>query len=414
MKTERTSLSARKVWLSEALRIALIIGAIWLSWEVVKALLVTRAPAPIAVRVAPASPEAVQRLAEAALVNGDLNDALELSESVLAAAPFSVKALRVRGLAEARLGERAKADEILTLAGNWSLRDDPAHAWLVDNRLRNGDYGSAFAHADTLVRRREDVQPQIFNLFSTAALSDQRALGPLIRQLGNSPPWRLAYLDSLYAREDGASLLLNVAIGLEQTKSPLTRNELEKLYLTWAAQRRYPAMRLLRQRLERPAFSPAIVNGSFSEHPQTQLLPFTWRYGAGPGLAVEIAKDDLRLDNLALRTDYDGLGSAVLAEQVLMLAPGEYRFRGEERVEAGPSVIPVSWMLTCVDNGATLLRHTPTRSDDTASWKRFEVATTVPNDDCSVQILHLTPKAGDLPVSTILWFDALQLVSHTN
>src|SRR5690606_6261812 len=94
--------------------------------------------------------------------------------------PFDVRALRVAGLVAARNGQDELANEVVTLAGNWSLRDDPAHAWLIEYRLRRGDDGSAFAHADTLVRRREDVRTQVFDLFTTAANSDPRSLPVLI------------------------------------------------------------------------------------------------------------------------------------------------------------------------------------------------------------------------------------------
>ena len=49
--------------------------------------------------------------------------------------------------------------------------------WLIERRLRQGNYVSAFAHADTLVRRRQDIQPEVFSLFTLAGVQDpQRSL----------------------------------------------------------------------------------------------------------------------------------------------------------------------------------------------------------------------------------------------
>ncbi|WP_156389333.1 lipopolysaccharide assembly protein LapB [Brevundimonas sp. Root1423] len=375
-----------------------------------KALLVTRGPPELAIRVAPTSPEALQRLAERALTNDRITEAASLSEQALSGAPFSIRALRVRGLAAARNGETDKAEQILTLAGNWSLRDDPAHAWLVENRLRNGDYGSAFAHADTLARRRLEMQPGIFNLFTTAALNDPRSVSPLLRQMANDPPWRLAYLDYLYERDDGDAVLLTLATGLERTKTPFTRNELEKLYLSWTADRRYLALRTVRGMLRRPPFSPAVVNGDFSADPQTQLLPFTWRLGAAPGLIAEVAEDDLRPRNAALRIDYDGVGSDIFADQVLMLSPGRYLLRGEGRMESSPVPARITVELTCVESGLRLLTYRPEAAPgSSAAWRRFQAPATVPTSGCSIQILHFAPDPGDAPASTIAWFDNLEL-----
>lgn len=80
--------------------------AIWLAWEVCKAPLSVRAPAALAVRLAPTSPEVISRAAEAELVAGRVDNAKALSKQALAKAPFDPRSLRVRGLAEAKTGSR--------------------------------------------------------------------------------------------------------------------------------------------------------------------------------------------------------------------------------------------------------------------------------------------------------------------
>jgi hypothetical protein len=105
--------------------------AIWLGWQIVTALVVQRAPPESAVRIAPGSAQALSRAAEAELIAERPDQAADLAILSLRAAPFDVRALRVLGLVRARTDEAA-ADELLTLAGNWSLRDDPSHAWLMN------------------------------------------------------------------------------------------------------------------------------------------------------------------------------------------------------------------------------------------------------------------------------------------
>ena len=207
-------------WLTEYAPYALTIGAIWLGWQILLQPVIQRAPPELAVRVAPGSPLVLQRAAEAEFVAGEKDDdarrydnAASLARDALALAPFNVRALRVVGLTEARAGREPIADEILTLAGNWSLRDDPAHAWLVEYRLRRGDYASSFAHADTLARRREDIRPQIFRLFTLAAATDTaRALPEVARLLDARPPWRQSYFDSLYVSGEGLQVAANLAV----------------------------------------------------------------------------------------------------------------------------------------------------------------------------------------------------------
>ena len=215
---------------------ALTIGAVLLAWQIAIQPLIQRAPVETAIRIAPSSPQLLGRAAEAEYVAGRYENAAILGRTALARSPFYVKALRVIGLTEARAGRADQADEMLTLAGNWSLRDDPAHAWLVEHRLRQGDYASSFAHADTLARRRPDIQPQVFRLFTTAAAHDpQRALPVIVRLMASGTPWRGDYFRNLNATLEGLQVSATIATMLQATRSPTTNEELEPLYLSLLA-----------------------------------------------------------------------------------------------------------------------------------------------------------------------------------
>ena len=211
----------------------MLIVVIWLGAEAVKAPIAMRAPSTLAIRVAPHSPEVLARAAEFEWSEGRPDSARSLAEDALAKAPFNVSALRVWGLAEAGDGDSSSADNVLTLAGNWSLRDTPTHAWLVQNRLRKGNYASAFAHADTLIRRRPSVYPEVFNLYSAAITADSRALSALTPLLEVGPPWRQAYFASLTSREDGDLALAQLALAMQKTSRPFTNEELAIAYLHW-------------------------------------------------------------------------------------------------------------------------------------------------------------------------------------
>ena len=158
-KADREIAPRRGRGVQDVISYGLIAVAVVLAWQIILQPLSQRAPVETAIRLAPGSPLVLRRAAESELAAGRVDNAAALSREALSRSPFDVRALRVFGLTEARAGREDEADDILTLAGNWSLRDDPAHAWLVERRLRSGDYVSAFAHADTLVRRRQDLQP---------------------------------------------------------------------------------------------------------------------------------------------------------------------------------------------------------------------------------------------------------------
>lgn len=387
---------------------AAVVGAVWLAWEVVKAPVAERAPPSLAIRLAPNSPEVLRRAAEVELAHGRVDNARALADESLARAPFNARAIRVRGLAEARQGDVDRADEMLTLAGNWSLRDDPAHAWLIEHRLRRGDYSSSFAHADTLVRRRVDLYPTVFPLFTQAAIQDPRSLPVLAGLLASDPPWRQGYLEYLHQTNDRASVAGNLGILLQQTRKPLTDYELKRLYTVWLDAGRFAGIREVRRRLNRPAMAFNLQNGAFSVELESQILPFGWMAGAAPGINSGLAEDDLQSGNQAYRIEYDGFGSGVILEQLVVLDAGNYTLVGRQRSETPEQDSKLAWTLMCAEGGEPPLSQSDVR-DAGSEWRPFSVSLTVPDEACSLQRLRLMARPGDRRTHIAFWLDDLEI-----
>ena len=408
-RADRTATPRQPIGAGELASYGLIIGAVLLGWQIAIQPLIQRAPVEMAVSLAPGSPLVLRRAAESELAAGRIENAASLSRDALVRSPFDVRALRVFGLTEARAGREDVADEILTLAGNWSLRDDPAHAWLVERRLRRGDYASSFAHADTLVRRREDIQPQVFRLFTAAAVADpQRALPVVARLLAAKPPWRPAYLASLNLTPEGLQVAGNLAILLQAGREPFSNQELQDLYGSLINAGGIQAIQTVRGRLNRPSLATLVTNSGFDEadHPG----PFQWRLYEKAGIAAEITADDLAPSNVALRVVYDGYATGTVAEQLVYLAPGAYRLTAAVRTESGNPVDRLAWTLTCATAGGGERASTPagTAGALTDAWTtlsgRFEVPA-----NCPAQWLRLETRAADRRDPTLVWFDRVRL-----
>lgn len=398
---------------AEATSLALIAGGVLLGWQVIIQPLIQRAPAEIAIRLAPTSPLVLRRAAESELLAGDQNkdparyrQAADLSRDALARSPFDVRALRVVGLSEARAGRDASADDILTLAGNWSLRDDPSHAWLVEHRLKQGDYASAFAHADTLVRRRDDIRPRVFELFTTAATVDtQRALPEIAVLLSARPPWRQAYLESLYANPRGLQVAVNLAVLLQAGRAPLTNDELRQLYFQLLDKGQVDAVRVVRARLNRPAATALVTNGDFGDTSAPE--PFQWRLATDAGVIAEIVPDDVRPADPALRIDYDGYSASRIAEQLMFLRPGRYRLSAESRAEEGDPAARLALTVTCAPGDLQIL-STPAAAPGAQVWTPFSATFTI-TSGCPAQWLRLETRAGDKREQTAAWLDKVAI-----
>ena len=408
-RADRTATPRQAIGAGELASYGLIIGAVLLGWQIAIQPLIQRAPVEMAVSLAPGSPLVLRRAAESELAAGRVENAASLSRDALVRSPFDVRALRVFGLTEARAGREDAADEILTLAGNWSLRDDPAHAWLVERRLRRGDYASSFAHADTLVRRREDIQPQVFRLFTAAGTADPvRSLPVVARLLAAKPPWRPAYLASLNLTPEGLQVAGNLAILLQAGREPFSNQELQDLYGSLINAGGIQAIQTVRGRLNRPSLATLVTNSGFDEadHPG----PFQWRLYEKAGIAAEITADDLAPSNVALRVVYDGYATGTVAEQLVYLAPGSYRLTAAVRTESGNPADRLAWTLTCATAGGGERASTPAgaRGAPTDAWTtlsgRFEVPA-----NCPAQWLRLETRAADRRDPTLVWFDRVRL-----
>lgn len=394
---------------SDVVPYVLAVGGIVLAWQIIIQPVVQRAPAEIAIRVAPGSPLVLRRAAEAELAATRNSNAAALGRDALRRSPFDVRALRVVGMTEARAGRPEQADELLTLAGNWSLRDDPAHAWLVEQRLRQGDYSSAFAHADTLARRREDIQPQIFDLFTTAAAADpQRVLPVLTGLVAAEPPWRSAYLTSLYTTNEGLQVSASLAIMLQSSRAPLTTPELQQFYLQMVEKGQFPILTSVRARLNRPAVGAAVANGQFDD--PTSPEPFQWSLAQQVGAVAEALRDDADPSNSALRVEYDGYSTANLAFQRVFLAPGRYRLRARSRTESGDPTGRMAWSLSCDPSGQSLLSASAVSAADASrqAWAQSVMEFAVPQG-CANQWLVLRGRPLDYRSPMVVWFDQVSI-----
>lgn len=383
----------------------MIVLAVWLGWQVLLQPIKERAPPALGLRIAPGSPLLLARAAEGEIAAGRTGNATELARAALLKAPFNVRALRVLGLATARDGQRAQANEILTLAGNWSLRDDPAHAWLVEYRLSRGDYFSAFAHADTLARRREDRQAPVFRLFSAAAEQDPRSLPALTALLARNPPWRANYINSLYYSDPGHRIAATLAVALARTPAPFSRDEQGVLYRQLLSRGWLDAVSQVRAVVGPPA---GLVNGALN--PLAAAPPFEWALFGAAGVSAEILPDDIRGDS-ALRVQYESFSDKPVAEQFLQLKPGRYRLSGQTREEAGSVDGRLVWTLSCFEGGAAIASLTPPPGPAVRTWRTLTDDFVVPARGCTGQWLRLEARPGDDRTPVTAWYDRFAIAA---
>lgn len=370
-----------------------IVGAlaVWLGWQMVIQVLVARAPVEIALRVAPTSPTALARAAESELAAGRLDQAASLAMSGLKVDPFNLQSLKVAGLTRDKTGDTAGADALLTLAGNWSLRDSEVHAWLLRQRLQRADYSSAFAHAGTLLRRRVEYTDPIFQLFETAYAEDVRARGPLLKKLETRPPWRGRFLQNLAQSDRGSVVMLSIAEALKTSTAPLTDEELGVQFRTALSRQKLALIHQLRALLNSPALSEPVFDGHFTG--QSGITPFVWTFTQDKGQRISLSAAASDRPS-AMHVEYQGFGPVTFASQMLTLEPGAYTLAVDYRLEPGTSTSRATWQVRCLES-SELVANRPVADSPGQTPGRVESHFVVPATGCAAQWIRLVSTPGD-------------------
>ncbi|NEX94882.1 hypothetical protein [Caulobacter sp. 17J65-9] len=385
---------------------AIGLGAL-MAWQIVAQAAADRLPAAAALKLAPGSPRLLALKAEAELEAGRPAAAEALARQALLAQPLNVRALRVLGVAVGRRGDNQHADDLVTQAGNWSLRDGPAHVWLVDRRLRQGDFASAFAHADALMRRKPELQPHFFKLLSTAAAEDRRALAPIAERLVHQPAWREPFLQNLASTPKGLESAATLAVMLQSSRAPLSDKEQGFLLTRLVNGGQFAAAADLRRRLAPAASAVSPFDGEFDD--RAGPAPFRWQIATGAGASVEIAPDDQVAGQSALRVEYDGYSTPGLIHQFMALPAGahelEVRWRGETPLPAER----LAWTVRCIGDNRIAARALQPAAAGPTPWRVSAVRFEIPAEGCAGQWLELKPLPGDRRTTLVIWYDGMKV-----
>lgn len=287
----------------------------------------------------------------------------------LAAEPFLVRGVRAQVAGETVLAERAFAE-----ARRRDPRSRAARYFLAELYLRNGRIGDSLREIAALSRLVPGSGAQLAPYLARFAadpstLAEMRALFRSEHGLGN------AVLGELARDPANARLIVALAEGVPTADGSWRGQLLDGLL----AAGRFAEARETWSRLSQRPPPDGLVDPDFrgSDSP----APFNWTYASGPGGLAEPKDGELHVL-------YFGRENAVLASQLVMLAPGTYRL--DLTVSgAGDSLQSLNVSLNCLPAGSVLARL-PLKPGRLSA--RFRVA-----GDCPAQRLELAGVAPDTP-----------------
>jgi hypothetical protein len=403
--------------------------ALFLVWEVitrsVAAYLANTRPE-IAIQLRSTNPKALLNLAEAELKRHQADSSAPAkldpeartqirswAELALRNDPLNARALRILGQLSGLDSDEQKTKHFMRTASRRSLRESIAVYWMTRNSYENGDYHAATRYADILLRTRPDIAEHVLWILGKIA-EYETASGDLEQLLAANPPWRPQFFSRLPANISDARTPLEVLLSLKDSPAPPTAADL-KSYLNFLISKGFHelAYYVWLQFLpgEQLGKVGLLFNGDFEVVPSG--LPFDWTFTQGPGVTIKIGERPDEDGGHALDLEF-GAGRVALLGivQLVVLAPGNYRFQGKTNVDV-VSQRGLRWRITCAGKEAIQIAESPMVQGSSAVWQDFSFSFTVPETDCPAQRIRLVfdaRSASEQFISGSIWYDDLQIV----
>jgi hypothetical protein len=342
----------------------------------------------------------------------DLPAVRAAAEAALRHEPLNARALRLLGQVSDAAKNDADAATFMQAAAKLSLHENLADSWLMLKSFATKNYQSTVYYADILLRTTPELGPYVVPFLARIA-EDKASAGLIKAALAGDPPWRDQFLQMLPNSVTDARTPLDLLLALRANADPPSPADLNR-YLNFLVQHKlyelayYTWLQFLPAEELRNA--GLLYNGSFEIAPSGS--PFDWIMPQGSGVTVDIeAKPDAGSGHALLlnfqygRVDYAGVA------QLIMLAPGRYRFTGRFKGElVGPRGL--KWRIACAETSDVRLAEGPMINGRAPGWSDTGFDFTVPPQNCRAQYLSLdldSRMPSETFVNGAIWFDDLQI-----
>ena len=320
--------------------------------------------------------------------------------------------LRLAALANVN-GDQAQSEALTLQAANRSHDDGRLQASAFQIELKRKDFPAALNRIDNLFKTAPELSNELYKTL-IAFVQRPESFPAVIAKLTEKPDWRVAFILQLAADKTvQAPVLYTVFSELRKAQSAETPDELRGVLARLISDKQYDkAYFMWVDSLSDLELKKAgtVFDGGF-DMPITNQF-FSW--SIVPATNVEArtlprapSSTDmiLRLDFSPARTPYSNVS------QLVRLAPGAYRLSGEEKAESLKTSNGLVWRIYCLGDKPIMIAETP-RLVGSQQWNRFSRDFTVPDKDCSQQILRLdldAPTPLDTHIEGSASFDSIAI-----
>lgn len=325
-----------------------------------------------------------------------VDDAVSNARAALRSNPFSARALSVLGDVSVGKNDAAQATILFQRANRAALRDLTPQIWLLQSEINAGDIAAVMERVDVILRAND---PRVLQPLLTALIplvTDERFRSHFVGLLQANTPWRKSVLRDVTRGTKDIRGLNALFTSLQASNAPPDTDEmkeylerlvregwLDQAYLAWSKF-------LPPERFENMDY---LYNARF-QYPLSNL-PFDWLMPEIQGAIIAVTTESsLRILNIDF---FGGRVRFANVSHILALAPGSYKFSGQERAQNLLNDRGLRWRIYCMEdpNGSSLGVSDVLKGE--RAWRELSIDFEVPEDNCRYQNLLL-----ELPAQVVL------------
>lgn len=305
-----------------------------------------------------------------------------IARAALRQDPTAVAAASTLAINVQILGDARGADRLANYAERLSRRDLATQVLLIENAVSRNDVPGALRHYDIALRATSKSSGILFPVLA-GAIADPEIRPALTRTLANRPPWSALFLEYASANSPDPRATSLVFTDLVRRGYPISEMSRTLLIDTLASRGLFD---------DAWSFYASFRQGANRQHSRdTELTAdlihptvFDWRAITDGGISASLQRGML---DFAAPSSVGG----TLAEQVQLLAPGQYGIVGHSiGIDQSQGSSPY-WQLRCRDGRELGRIDVPNSASANGN---FAGQFTVPAG-CPTQVLALTAKPSD-------------------
>lgn len=242
---------------------------------------------------------------------------------VLRREPLDFRAARSIALADVLSKRNSAARSKFAVIARHTKREGLTHLWLMDDAYKRGEYGKFLDEAEIVMRVRPETTASIYALM-TQMVDNGKIASEIARRVAARPEWRAGFLDAFGEKSTDSDAGYALFKQIKMLGAPASSSEL-RVWLLYELGRngaartteRWRDLRVEKRDLDTQTPRNGDLEGT------TAPQPFDWTFFVPEDGYSEIT-DAPNGSGKSLYVEYSGRNAAVLARQVINLAPGRY------------------------------------------------------------------------------------------